>query len=39
MAKRTASRDISLTRSDQVALVAVAIGIVIVTALLVGLLF
>ena len=39
MAKRTTPRGIPLTRSDQIALVVVAIGIVIVTALLIGLLF
>lgn len=39
MPKRHTSRGIPLSRSDQVALVAVAAGILIVTAFLVGLLF
>lgn len=39
MVEPDAPRDSSLTRSDQVALVAVAIGILVVTGLLVALLF
>ncbi len=39
MSKPTPPRGISLTRSDQIALVAVAAGILIVTGFLVALLF
>lgn len=39
MSKRKTPRGIPLNRSDQVTLVAVAIGIMIVTGVLVGLLF
>lgn len=39
MSKQRESRGFDLTRADQVALVAVAIGILVVTGLLVGLLF
>ena len=39
MARRDTPRGVSITRADQVTLVAVAVGILIVTGLLVALLF